>query len=168
MGCTSSNKSKISTELTSKRLYSHFSLLFDQVRIMFCLQKLCFSKKILGIQKKVKKNNLALLNFYSFYVLFRNSRMACGEFYLSSDFKINVSYLCQGFLRDCPNGKLSKKQLIDVYQHFYPQGNVKPFCKYAINYGLNRPLIISSFLDIYSLLSIEIMMAKSILRNISC
>ncbi|CAF1556579.1 unnamed protein product [Adineta steineri] len=36
-----------------------------------------------------------------------------------------------GFLKDCPNGKLHKSQLISVYKQFYPQGNVKPFCKYV-------------------------------------
>ncbi|CAF0813769.1 unnamed protein product [Adineta ricciae] len=35
-----------------------------------------------------------------------------------------------GFLHDCPTGKLNKKQLINVYRRFYPQGNVEPFCKY--------------------------------------
>ncbi|CAF1666762.1 unnamed protein product, partial [Adineta ricciae] len=36
-----------------------------------------------------------------------------------------------GFLNDCPTGKLNKKQLINVYRHFYPLGNVEPFCKYV-------------------------------------
>ncbi|UJR26166.1 hypothetical protein I4U23_007510 [Adineta vaga] len=36
-----------------------------------------------------------------------------------------------GFLHDCPTGELDRKQLVNVYKHFYPQGNVKPFCKYV-------------------------------------
>jgi len=36
-----------------------------------------------------------------------------------------------GFLRDCPNGKLSKDRFVTVYEQFYPGGKAKDFCKYA-------------------------------------
>ncbi|CAF4900225.1 unnamed protein product, partial [Rotaria sp. Silwood1] len=36
-----------------------------------------------------------------------------------------------GFLRDCPNGHLSKDRFVTVYEQFYPGGKAKDFCKYA-------------------------------------
>ncbi|CAF0801069.1 unnamed protein product [Didymodactylos carnosus] len=36
-----------------------------------------------------------------------------------------------GFLRDCPDGKLSKDRFMSVYEQFYPGGKAKEFCKYA-------------------------------------
>ncbi|CAF1046806.1 unnamed protein product [Didymodactylos carnosus] len=36
-----------------------------------------------------------------------------------------------GFLRDCPNGELSKDRFINVYQQFYPGGKAHKFCTYA-------------------------------------
>ncbi|CAF1406500.1 unnamed protein product [Rotaria sp. Silwood1] len=38
-----------------------------------------------------------------------------------------------GFIRDCPNGKLNKKQFVDVYKQFYPGGKADNFCKYAFD-----------------------------------
>jgi len=34
----------------------------------------------------------------------------------------------QGFLRDCPNGKLDKKKFLEVYKKFYPEGKAEKFC----------------------------------------
>ncbi|CAF0778260.1 unnamed protein product [Rotaria sordida] len=34
----------------------------------------------------------------------------------------------QGFLRDCPNGKLDKKKFFEVYKKFYPEGKAEKFC----------------------------------------
>ncbi len=36
----------------------------------------------------------------------------------------------QGFLRDCPNGRLDKKKFVEVYKQFYPHGKADNFCKY--------------------------------------
>ncbi|CAF2137610.1 unnamed protein product [Rotaria magnacalcarata] len=38
-----------------------------------------------------------------------------------------------GFLRDCPTGKLNKKQFIEVYKKFYPQGKADSFCNFAFS-----------------------------------
>ncbi|CAF2641956.1 unnamed protein product [Rotaria sp. Silwood2] len=38
-----------------------------------------------------------------------------------------------GFLRDCPTGKLNKKQFVDVYKKFYPHGKADAFCKFAFS-----------------------------------
>ncbi|CAF0761753.1 unnamed protein product [Rotaria sordida] len=34
----------------------------------------------------------------------------------------------QGFIRDCPNGKLDKKKFLEVYKKFYPEGKAEKFC----------------------------------------
>ncbi|CAF3222010.1 unnamed protein product [Rotaria socialis] len=34
----------------------------------------------------------------------------------------------QGFLHDCPYGKVDKKTFIDVYKKFYPEGKAANFC----------------------------------------
>ena len=39
--------------------------------------------------------------------------------------------LSQGFIRDCPTGKLDKKKFVDVYKQFYPQGKADSFCKWV-------------------------------------
>ncbi|CAF0756402.1 unnamed protein product [Rotaria sp. Silwood1] len=35
------------------------------------------------------------------------------------------------FLRDCPDGKLSKSKFIDIYKQFYKKGQVAKFCEHA-------------------------------------
>ncbi|KAI3382262.1 hypothetical protein SNEBB_011444 [Seison nebaliae] len=37
----------------------------------------------------------------------------------------------QGFLKDCPCGKLDKKKFIHVYKQFYPQGKADKFCEHV-------------------------------------
>ncbi|CAF1268877.1 unnamed protein product [Rotaria sordida] len=37
----------------------------------------------------------------------------------------------EGFLRDCPSGRLDKKKFREVHRQFYPQGKVDNFCKHA-------------------------------------
>lgn len=70
------------------------------------------------------------LRRFLFVLTFRNSRMAHCEFVRIGTFPfIAHLFASQGFLKDCPTGRLNKKQLARVYQHFYPQGNVKPFCE---------------------------------------
>jgi hypothetical protein len=54
--------------------------------------------------------------------------MARSMSWIFSLFKGSFSF-SQGFLRDCPNGKLDKKKFIDVYKQFYPQGKADSFCK---------------------------------------
>ncbi|CAF1258640.1 unnamed protein product [Rotaria magnacalcarata] len=44
-----------------------------------------------------------------------------------------ISQWHQGFIRDCPNGRLDKKKFQEVYAKFYPQGDVKDYCKYAFD-----------------------------------
>ncbi|CAF1191792.1 unnamed protein product [Rotaria sordida] len=39
----------------------------------------------------------------------------------------------EGFIRDCPNGKLDKKKFIEVFKQFYPHGKPEKFCKYAFD-----------------------------------
>ena len=57
--------------------------------------------------------------------------MACREWSAPSRIDwVSRSFL-QGFLRDCPTGKLDKKKFVDVYKQFYPHGKADSFCKYA-------------------------------------
>ncbi|CAF1688819.1 unnamed protein product, partial [Adineta ricciae] len=35
------------------------------------------------------------------------------------------------FLRDCPDGRLSKAKFIDIYKQFYKKGQVAKFCEHA-------------------------------------
>lgn len=37
----------------------------------------------------------------------------------------------QGFIKDCPKGKLDKKKFIEIYKQFYPQGKADKFCGYV-------------------------------------
>ncbi|CAF3764568.1 unnamed protein product [Rotaria sp. Silwood1] len=39
----------------------------------------------------------------------------------------------EGFIRDCPNGRLDKKKFLEVYEQFCPGGNAKNYCKYAFD-----------------------------------
>ncbi|CAF0857026.1 unnamed protein product [Rotaria sordida] len=38
-----------------------------------------------------------------------------------------------GFIRDCPSGKLTKKQFTEVYKQFCPEGRADKYCKYAFD-----------------------------------
>jgi len=38
----------------------------------------------------------------------------------------NIEFFCFS-----PNGKLSKDQFVAAYEHLYPNGKAKDFCKYA-------------------------------------
>ncbi|CAF3367674.1 unnamed protein product [Rotaria socialis] len=42
---------------------------------------------------------------------------------------ILISY--EDFLRDCPDGKLSKNKFFDIYQQYYKKGHVNKFCDHA-------------------------------------
>lgn len=37
----------------------------------------------------------------------------------------------QGFIKDCPKGKLDKKKFVDVYRQFYPHGKADKFCGFV-------------------------------------
>ncbi|CAF1003034.1 unnamed protein product [Rotaria sordida] len=37
----------------------------------------------------------------------------------------------EGFIRDCPTGRLDKKKFIEIFQAFYPKGQVENYCKHA-------------------------------------
>ncbi|CAF3868766.1 unnamed protein product [Rotaria sp. Silwood2] len=39
----------------------------------------------------------------------------------------------EGFIRDCPNGRLDKKKFVQIYQQFYPTGKADNYCKYAFS-----------------------------------
>ena len=54
--------------------------------------------------------------------------------------KANTSYTDKeirewhaGFLKDCPSGKLTKKQFVEVYKKFYPRGKADSFCNFAFS-----------------------------------
>ncbi|CAF0886206.1 unnamed protein product, partial [Didymodactylos carnosus] len=36
-----------------------------------------------------------------------------------------------GFLKDCPSGKLDKKQFLNVYKKFYPNGKADKYCNFV-------------------------------------
>ncbi|CAF0936410.1 unnamed protein product [Rotaria sp. Silwood1] len=36
-----------------------------------------------------------------------------------------------GFLKDCPSGKLDKKQFLNVYKKFYPEGKADKYCNFV-------------------------------------
>ena len=40
--------------------------------------------------------------------------------------------LYNGFLKDCPNGKMNQQQLCQMYKHIFPNGNPKTFCKHLL------------------------------------
>ncbi|CAF5007568.1 unnamed protein product [Rotaria sp. Silwood1] len=39
----------------------------------------------------------------------------------------------EDFIRECPTGRLNKKQFIQIYQKFYPNGKADNYCKYAFS-----------------------------------
>ncbi|CAF2102538.1 unnamed protein product [Rotaria magnacalcarata] len=43
----------------------------------------------------------------------------------------HISLLYKDFLRDCPDGKLTKSKFIDIYKQFYKTGQVAKFCEHA-------------------------------------
>ncbi|CAF0823963.1 unnamed protein product [Rotaria sp. Silwood1] len=45
----------------------------------------------------------------------------------------NILLWYEDFLRDCPDGKLSKNKFINIYQQFYKKGQVTKFCEHAFN-----------------------------------
>ncbi|CAF1104984.1 unnamed protein product [Rotaria sordida] len=52
--------------------------------------------------------------------------------------KINTQYTEEeilawhsGFLKDCPMGKLDKKQFLNVYRRFYPEGKADKYCNFV-------------------------------------
>ncbi|CAF2006981.1 unnamed protein product [Rotaria magnacalcarata] len=52
--------------------------------------------------------------------------------------KINTQYTDEeiqawhaGFLKDCPSGKLDKKQFLNVYKKFYPEGKADKYCNFV-------------------------------------
>ncbi|CAF1127216.1 unnamed protein product [Rotaria sp. Silwood1] len=52
--------------------------------------------------------------------------------------KINTQYTEEeilawhsGFLKDCPTGKLDKKQFLNVYRRFYPEGKADKYCNFV-------------------------------------
>jgi Ca2+-binding EF-hand superfamily protein len=36
-----------------------------------------------------------------------------------------------GFMRDCPNARLNKKQFVNEYKKFYPNGQPDEFCEHV-------------------------------------
>ncbi|CAF4947524.1 unnamed protein product [Rotaria sp. Silwood1] len=38
-----------------------------------------------------------------------------------------------GFILECPTGRLDRKQFVQIYQQFYPNGKVDNYCKYAFS-----------------------------------
>ncbi|CAF3632620.1 unnamed protein product [Rotaria socialis] len=43
----------------------------------------------------------------------------------------DISSWYTDFLRDCPDGKLTKSKFIDIYKQFYKKGQVAKFCEHA-------------------------------------
>lgn len=37
----------------------------------------------------------------------------------------------KGFMRDCPNGQLTRDKFLEVYSSFFPQGNADKFCEHV-------------------------------------
>ena len=42
--------------------------------------------------------------------------------------RIEIIKWHEGFIRDCPKGRLNKKKFIEFYKVFYPHGKVDKFC----------------------------------------
>jgi len=36
-----------------------------------------------------------------------------------------------GFMKDCPNGQLTRAKFLEVYSSFFPQGNAEKFCEHV-------------------------------------
>lgn len=36
-----------------------------------------------------------------------------------------------GFMKDCPNGQLTREKFLEVYSSFFPQGNAEKFCEHV-------------------------------------
>jgi len=36
-----------------------------------------------------------------------------------------------GFMKDCPNGQLTRSKFLEVYSSFFPQGNAEKFCEHV-------------------------------------
>ncbi|CAF3910135.1 unnamed protein product, partial [Rotaria sp. Silwood1] len=54
--------------------------------------------------------------------------------------KINTEYTekeirewHEGFIHDCPTGRLDKKKFVEIYRQFYPNGKADTYCKYTFN-----------------------------------
>ncbi|CAF2805463.1 unnamed protein product [Rotaria sp. Silwood2] len=54
-----------------------------------------------------------------------------------------------GFLKDCPSGKLDKKQFLNVYKKFYPEGKADKYCNFvfkAFDINQNNTIEFTEFL----------------------
>lgn len=45
--------------------------------------------------------------------------------------KHQIKQWYKGFMRDCPNGQLTRKKFLEVYSSFFPQGNAEKFCEHV-------------------------------------
>ncbi|OAF67900.1 Calcium-binding protein M [Intoshia linei] len=45
--------------------------------------------------------------------------------------KFQIKEWYKGFMRDCPDGNLSREKFINVYSSFFPEGNAQHFCDHV-------------------------------------
>lgn len=45
--------------------------------------------------------------------------------------KQQIKQWYKGFMRDCPNGQLTRKKFLEVYASFFPDGNAEKFCEHV-------------------------------------
>jgi len=45
--------------------------------------------------------------------------------------KQQIKQWYKGFMRDCPNGQLTRSKFLEVYASFFPDGNAEKFCEHV-------------------------------------
>lgn len=45
--------------------------------------------------------------------------------------KSQIKQWYKGFMRDCPNGQLTRSKFLEVYSSFFPDGNADKFCEHV-------------------------------------
>ncbi|CAM2701580.1 unnamed protein product [Rotaria socialis] len=92
--------------------------IFELDTKIFVIKKDIYFRLIMGHKASKQKKDLTNLSEDEIERLTKNTTYS----------KQQIHDWHQGFLRDCPTGKLDSKKFLEVYKKFYPEGKAEKFC----------------------------------------